>query len=136
MGMNINWFHIGRFHYPLLLIGYSRYKVKHSFSYMDIPSFPNKTQIKITDGGPPTPQPSPAAPAPPVVYPVPPMQQPEPPTQPDVPPVHPGPVPQLNWSHFKPEFPGQPDENAEGQAIVWTLMCFQRVSKSKEFVQL
>ena len=29
------------------------------------------------------------------------------------PPVQPGPIPQLNWSHFKPEFIGIPDEDVE-----------------------
>ena len=36
-----------------------------------------------------------------------------PPGQPAAPPVQPGPIPQLNWSHFKPEFTGKPDEDVE-----------------------
>ena len=36
-----------------------------------------------------------------------------PPTQPDAPLVQPGSMPQLNWSHFKPEFTGKSDETAE-----------------------
>ena len=28
-------------------------------------------------------------------------------------PIQPAYVPQLNWSHFKPEFAGKPDEDAE-----------------------
>ena len=35
------------------------------------------------------------------------------PVQPTAPPVQPGPMPQLNWSHFKPEFAGKPHEDAE-----------------------
>ena len=42
--------------------------------------------------------------------PAPPAQLADPPAQPVVPPVQPGPMPQLNWSHFKPEFVGKPDE--------------------------
>ena len=60
----------------------------------------------MADKGPPALQPSPVTPAPPV-------QAPAPPTQPDVPPVQPGPVPQLNWSHFKLEFTGKCDEDVE-----------------------
>ena len=33
--------------------------------------------------------------------------------QPVVPPVQPGPVPPLNWSHFKPGFAGEPWENLD-----------------------
>ena len=47
---------------------------------------------------------------------VPPVQLPAPPAQPIVPPtqpIKPSPMPQLNWSHFKPEFAGKPDEDAE-----------------------
>ena len=69
----------------------------------------------MADGGQPTPQPPPVIP--PVVSPVPPVQPPLPPVQPAVPPaqpvVPPGPMPQLNWSHFKAEFAGKPDEDAE-----------------------
>ena len=45
--------------------------------------------------------------------PVPPVQPNAPPAQPAVPPGQPGPMPQLNWSHFKPEFAGKLDEDAE-----------------------
>ena len=38
---------------------------------------------------------------------------PAPPAQQVVPPAQPGPLPQLNWSLFKPEFAGKPDEDAE-----------------------
>ena len=90
----------------------------------------------MADGGPPAPQPPPVAP--PVVPPFPPMQpSPSPtklavqPIQPALPQVQPGPIPQLNRSHFKPEF----TENQmkmqmhifSGQMIGWTLMHFQRV---------
>ena len=32
-------------------------------------------------------------------------------------PAQPGPVPQLNWLHFKPEFAGKPDEDAEAHFL-------------------
>ena len=51
----------------------------------------------MADRRPPAPQP------PPVIHPVVPMQ--------------PGPMPQLNWSHFKPEFTGKPDEDAEAHLL-------------------
>ena len=52
---------------------------------------------------PPTPQPSPIMPPVPLIQPfIPPAQ-----------PIQPAHVPQLNWSHFKPEFAGKPDEDAE-----------------------
>ena len=45
------------------------------------------------------------------------MQPPAPPAQPAVPPtqpvIPPGPMLQLNWSHFKPEFTGKLDEDVE-----------------------
>ena len=59
----------------------------------------------MADGGPPTPQPPPI---PPVTTAVPPA----PLTQPLIWAAQPGPVPQLNWSHFKPEFVGKPGEDA------------------------
>ena len=40
-----------------------------------------------------------------------------PPTQPAVPPVQPGSMQQLNWSHFKPEFVGKLDEDAEAHLL-------------------
>ena len=59
-----------------------------------------------------------------VVPPVSPMQPtvspPQPtvsPSQPVVPQVQPGPMPDLNWSHLKPEFTGKPDENAEAHVL-------------------
>ena len=97
----------------------------------------------MAGGGPPAPQPSsvilPAVPpVPPVQPPVPHVQPAVPLTQPVVPPVQPGPMPQLNWSHFKPEFTGKPDKDAEAHLlelmIRWTPMHFQKVSRSKDFV--
>ena len=72
----------------------------------------------MAHGGSPTPQPSPVIS--PVVPPVPPVQLPAPPAQPIVPPtqlIQPCPMPQLNWSHFKPEFTGKPDEDAEAHLL-------------------
>ena len=68
----------------------------------------------MADGG-PSALPAPPALQPPIVMP------PAPPAQPIVPPAQPIPtqpiqpahIPQLNWSHFKPEFAGKPDEDAE-----------------------
>ena len=52
------------------------------------------------------------APVPPPV--IPPVQLPIPPAQPiPTQAIHPAHVPQLNWSHFKPEFTGKPGEDAE-----------------------
>ena len=68
----------------------------------------------MADRGPPISQPTPAAPALPAALPAPPTQLAVPHVQPVAPPVKPGPAPQLNWSHFKPEFAGKPDEDAEG----------------------
>ena len=74
----------------------------------------------MADGRPPAPQP------PPVVPPAPPVKLPAPPTQPIVPLVQPiappaqsiqAPVPQLNWSHFKPEFTDKPDEDMEAHFL-------------------
>ena len=31
--------------------------------------------------------------------------------------IQPAPVPQLNWSHFKPEFAGKPDKDAEAHFL-------------------
>ena len=48
------------------------------------------------------------------------MQLPTPPAEPIVPPaqpVQPGTMPQLNWSHFKPEFAGKPDEDVEAHLL-------------------
>ena len=52
------------------------------------------------------------------------MQLPAPPAQPAVPPaypvvpsVQPGPIQQLNWPHFKPEFTSKPDEDAEAHLL-------------------
>ena len=38
-------------------------------------------------------------------------------TQPAAPPVKPGPMPQLNWSTFNPEFPGKSDKDVEAHLI-------------------
>ena len=56
-------------------------------------------------------------PIPPVQSPAPPAQPAVPLAQPVVPPFPPGPMPQLNWSHFKPEFTGKPDEDAEAHLL-------------------
>ena len=72
----------------------------------------------MTDGGPPAPHPTPVIPL--VVPPVPFWQPPAPPAQPVVPPakpIQPGPIPQLNWPHFKPEFAGKPDEDGEAHLL-------------------
>ena len=55
-----------------------------------------------------------------MVPPVPPVQPPAPPSQPIVQPtqpIQPAPMPQLNWSHFKPEFAGKPDEDVEAHLL-------------------
>ena len=59
-----------------------------------------------------------------MVPPVPPVQPPAhhaqpaaPPAQQVVLPVQPGPMPQLNWSHFKPELAGKPDQDAEAHLL-------------------
>ena len=49
--------------------------------------------------------------------PVPPPQPAVPPAQPDALAVQPGSMPQLDWSHFKPEFAGKPDENVEAHLL-------------------
>ena len=78
----------------------------------------------MADGGPPVQSAPPAPPAPPV--PLPPQSSPViPPIQLIVPPPQPIPaqpiqavqVPQLNWSHFKPEFAGKPDEDVEAHLL-------------------
>ena len=72
----------------------------------------------MADGGPPAPQPPPVIPL--VIPHVFPVQPPAPPVQPIVPPtqpIHPIPEPQLNWSHFKPEFAGKPDKDAEAHHL-------------------
>ena len=76
----------------------------------------------MADGGPPAPQPPAAAPS--AVLPAPHVQLPAPPAQPAFPPVQmaaqsvqPDPMSQLNWSHFKPEFAGKPDEDAEAHLL-------------------
>ena len=45
--------------------------------------------------------------------PVQPAVHPAPPAQPVVPLTQPDPLPHFNWSHFKPEFAGKPDEDAQ-----------------------
>ena len=68
----------------------------------------------MADGRPPAPQPSP------VVPPSPPVQLPAPPAQPIASPIEPNqppPMPQLNWLHFKPEFTGKQDKDAEAHLL-------------------
>ena len=48
------------------------------------------------------------------------MQLPAPPAEPIVPPtklIQPAPMPQLNWSHFKPAFADKPDEDLEAHLL-------------------
>ena len=71
----------------------------------------------MADGGPPIPQTLAAVPAVPAVSPALPTQLATPPVQPAAPPVQPGSIQQLNWSHFKLEFAGKPDENAEAHLL-------------------
>ena len=55
-----------------------------------------------------------------MIAPVPLVQLPAPPAQPRVPPtqpIQPGPIPQLNWSRFKPEFPGKPNKDVEAHLL-------------------
>ena len=56
-----------------------------------------------------------------------PVQLPVPPLQPIVPPAQPIPTqlfqPQLNWSHFKPEYVGKPDEDAEVHLLRKVIGC-------------
>ena len=55
-----------------------------------------------------------------MVPPVPPVQLPAPPAQPIVPstqPIQPAPMPQLNWSNFKPEFAGKSDKDVEAHLL-------------------
>ena len=97
----------------------------------------------MANRGPPTLQPSPLYllwyPLFPPVQPlVPPAQPAVPPAQPGFPSVQPGPMPQLNWPHFKPEFAGKPDEDAEvhlPRTYDWMdTHSFPEGSKSKDFV--
>ena len=72
----------------------------------------------MADGGPPAPQPPSLIP--PVVPPFPPVQLPAPPAQPIIPPtqpIQPAPMPQLNWLHFKSEFLGKSDKDAEAHLL-------------------
>ena len=77
----------------------------------------------MADGRPPAPQPPPVIP--PVAPPAPPLQPPAPPAQliiPPTQPIQPAPMSHLNWSHFKPEFTGKPDETVEAHLLrtnVW-----------------
>ena len=47
-------------------------------------------------------------------------------------------MPQLNWSHFKPEFSGKPEEDAEAHLLrsnnCMDTYQFQEGVKSKDFV--
>ena len=65
----------------------------------------------MADGGPPVPQMPPIIPL--VVPPAPPVQLPSSPAQP----IQPASLPQLNWSHFKPEYASKPDEDAEAHLL-------------------
>ena len=59
-----------------------------------------------------------ALPVPPAPVPPPVIPKPVSPAQPiPVQPIQPAHVPQLNWSHFKPEFAGKPDEDAEAHLL-------------------
>ena len=69
------------------------------------------------DGGPPVPQPPPAVPALPAAFPASPTQPAAPPVQPDAQPAQLGPVPQLNWSHFKLQFAGKADKDVEAHLL-------------------
>ena len=75
----------------------------------------------MADGGPPAPPPpcytTCSAPVPHMQPPAPPTQTVVSPAQPTFPPVQPGPMPQLNWSHFKTEFAGKPDEGVEAHLL-------------------
>ena len=82
----------------------------------------------MANGGPPAlpvpPAPPPLAPpvpapvVPPGQLPIPPIQLIVPPAQPiPTQPIQPAHVPQLNRSHFKPEFAGKPDEDAEAHLL-------------------
>ena len=65
----------------------------------------------MADGRPPAPQPPSVIPL--VVPPATPVQLPAPPSQL----IQPAPMPQLNWSLFKPEFAGKPDKDAEAHLL-------------------
>ena len=69
----------------------------------------------MADRGPLTPQPSPIIP--PLVPSVPPVQSPVSPAQAVAPPAPPGPMQELNWSHFKPEFVHKPDEDVVAHLV-------------------
>ena len=73
----------------------------------------------MADGGLPALQPPPvAAPALPIQSSVPPIQSVVPPAQPiSRQPIQPPHIPILNWSHFKPEFAGKPDEDVEAHLL-------------------
>ena len=65
----------------------------------------------MVDGGPPALQPPPVVPA---------VVPPAPLVQPHVPPaqqLQPSQMPQLNWSHFRSEFSGKPDDDAEAYLL-------------------
>ena len=54
-----------------------------------------------------------------------------------VPPAQLGQVPPLNWSHFKPEFAGKPDEDAEAHFLrtndLMDIHVFQEGVKDQRF---
>ena len=64
----------------------------------------------MADGGPPAPQPPPVAPVVPPASPV--QQLPTPPAQ-----QNQLQVPHLNWSHFKPEFSGKPEDGTKAHLL-------------------
>ena len=84
--------------------------------------------------------PVPPAPVPPVPPPViPPVQLPISPAQPiPMQPIQPAYMPQLNWLHFKPEFAGNPIEDAEAHLFRmndWMdTHAFQKGVKVQHFV--
>ena len=68
-------------------------------------------KLTMADRGPPTPQQPPVVPS--VVPPAPPVQLQVPPAQE----MHPTQMPQLHWPHFKPEFSGKPEDDAEAHLL-------------------
>ena len=62
--------------------------------------------------------PAPLAVVPPVQLPIPPIELIVPPAEPiPAQPIQPSHISQLNWLHFKPEFAGKPDEDAEAHLL-------------------
>ena len=92
----------------------------------------------MADSRPAAPQPSSVVP--PVSLPAPPTHLIVPPAQaitPPIQPIQPAPMPQLNWSHFKPEFASKPKMWKHiflGPMTRWTPMLSQKVFKSRDSV--